>query len=103
MHDRAIGVLRGGGRFKVHDLFDQIISLPNLFTAWQEFKLGKTRKSDVSEFAENIEDLLFELHQILVSNKYRHGKYTSYIYRIHARLWVIHRFWTFPMLKVGYY
>ena len=33
-----------------NDVFDQIISLDNLFLAWREFKRGKTKKLEVQEF-----------------------------------------------------
>ena len=43
--------MRGGG-LNSHDfdIFEKIISLENLFFAWNEFRLGKESKLDVQEF-----------------------------------------------------
>lgn len=70
---------RGGG--SSHNLFDKIISLPNLFHAWREFKRGKMNKSDVQNFALNLEDNLFDLHTDLQSGNYRHSPYTDFFVR----------------------
>lgn len=66
---------RGGGR---HLLFDQIISLENLSISWDEFRRGKENKSDVQQFALNLEDHLFDLHQRLAENRYKHESYSSF-------------------------
>ena len=63
---------------KSHLLFKQIISLENLFSAWKEFKKGKTKRSDVQRFEFNLEDNLFELHQELKSKTYIHSDYTLF-------------------------
>lgn len=68
---------RGGG--KIGHIFKEIISLENLFIAWQEFKRGKERKHDVQVFAMNVEDHLFELHTDLKSVSYKHGDYTAFV------------------------
>jgi len=60
------------------DLFNQIISLENLFASWEEFKKGKRKKLDVSEFEKNLEDEIFRLHRDLKSKTYRHSNYTSF-------------------------
>jgi len=52
--------------------------LPNLFSAWQEFKRGKRSKIDVASFEINLEDNLFQLHQELKNNTYSHFNYTSF-------------------------
>lgn len=58
-----------------------MISLENLFLAWQEFKKGKIRKPDVQEFEYNLEDNIFELHEKLKTKAYQHSYYTSfYVY-----------------------
>lgn len=56
-------------------LFDEIISLDNLFPAWREFRRGKRGRQDVQEFERNLEDNIFALHEELVAGRYRHGSY----------------------------
>ena len=68
---------RGGGR-KSHLLFNEIISLENLFSAWKEFKKGKTKRPDVQRFEFNLEDNLFELQQELKTKTYTHSDYTPF-------------------------
>lgn len=69
----------GGIRRKVfHNIFDEIISLENLFLAWDEFKKGKRKKKDVQEFEYNLEDNIFKLHEELKTKFYRHSNYTSF-------------------------
>lgn len=58
--------------------YDNLISIENLFQAWDEFKKGKLKKKDVQEFNRNLEDSLFDLHQKLRSKTYRHGKYQDF-------------------------
>ena len=56
-------------------MFDQIISLENLFFAWNEFKRGKRNCFDVQEFECHLEDNIFALHEDLKNGNYRHGEY----------------------------
>lgn len=64
---------------KVYDnIFEKIISLDNLFSAWDIFKSDKRQKRDVQEFEWKLEENIFELHRELTSKKYRHGPYTSF-------------------------
>ena len=56
-------------------MFDQIISLSNLFAAWREFRRGKRGRQDVQEFERNLEDHVFALHDELIEGMYRHGSY----------------------------
>lgn len=67
----------GGG---VHSgkIFDKIISLENLFSAWREFKRGKMGKPDIQEFEFNLENNLFQLHRELENKTYRHSHYTTF-------------------------
>jgi len=58
--------------------FDNIISIENLFTAWQEFKKGKIKKKDVQLFVFSLEDNLFQLHRELKNKLYQHSKYTAF-------------------------
>jgi len=70
-----------GGRYKTYKfkvkneklkVFDEIISLENLFLAWHEFRRGKKNKPDVQDFEFNLEDNLFQLHQELTVKTYHH-------------------------------
>jgi RNA-directed DNA polymerase len=56
-------------------MFDQIISLENLFAAWREFRRGKRGRQDVQEFERNLEDNIFALRDDLNAGTYRHGPY----------------------------
>jgi hypothetical protein len=47
----------------------------NLLAAWQEFLCGKRSKSDVQKFKENLLTNVRELHDDLVTHRYRHGAY----------------------------
>ena len=72
----------GGGDILIgHGLFDKIISVSNLFTAWSEFKKDKIKKNDVSSFAVYLEEELFNLHYLLKINQYKHDKYTAFYVR----------------------
>ena len=55
-----------------------LISIENIFQAWNEFKKGKRGKKDVQTFEINLEDNLFDLHLRLKSKNYQHGKYKSF-------------------------
>jgi len=58
--------------------FTDIISLENLFAAWQEFAKGKRNRKDVQEFSLNLMDNILALHQDLKSLTYRHGGYQAF-------------------------
>ena len=69
----------GGVRCKIfHNFFDEIISLENLFLAWDEFKRGKRNKPDVQKFEYNLEDNIFQLQQELKVKTYKHSNYKSF-------------------------
>jgi RNA-directed DNA polymerase len=58
-----------------------LISIENLFQAWNEFKKGKRGKKDVQNFEINLEDNLFDLYLRLKNKSYQHGEYKSfYVY-----------------------
>ena len=59
-------------------MFDDIISLENLFTAWNEFRPGKRSTGDVQEFERYLEDHLFRLHWELENGTYKHGRYERF-------------------------
>ena len=79
-------VFLGGGikrhDFEVNDLnsnpFNRIISLENLFLAWQEFKKGKSNKINVQQFGYNLENNLVCLHEELETKSYKHSNYTAF-------------------------
>lgn len=55
-----------------------LVSIENLFQAWEEFKKGKRSKKDVQVFERNLEDNLFNLHWKLKNLAYRHGGYQEF-------------------------
>jgi len=60
------------------NIFEKIISVENLFLAWDEFKVGKLKKYDVLEFEWNLEQNIFQLHRDLKYHKYIHGVYAKF-------------------------
>ena len=60
------------------DIFNDIVSLENLFLAWDSFKSGKQKRKDVQLFEWQLEDNIFKLHRDLKYYKYEHGDYTSF-------------------------
>lgn len=63
------------------ELFNQITSLENIVTAWEEFRSDKDKKADVQAFEFSLEQNLFSLHRDLVTRKYTHGPYTGFYIR----------------------
>ena len=55
-----------------------LISIENLFQAWNEFKKGKRKKKDVQTFERRLEDNLFDLHLSLKNQTYEHGDYQEF-------------------------
>ena len=58
--------------------FGEIISLENLFAAWQEFYRGKSSKKDVQNFTVNLIDNIVALHDSLANRTYRHSGYDHF-------------------------
>ncbi len=58
--------------------FEDIISLENLFLAWDEFLIGKKSKPDVLLFEQYLSDNIISLNEDLASQKYCHGEYESF-------------------------
>ncbi len=52
--------------------------MKNLFTAWEEFKLGKRTTVDVQDFEFHLEDNIFHLHQELKNKTYVHASYQRF-------------------------
>ncbi|MFA4880357.1 MAG: reverse transcriptase/maturase family protein [Candidatus Doudnabacteria bacterium] len=63
------------------NIFNQIISSENLFSAWDDFKVGKWRKMDVRRFEWKLEKNIFQLQRELRRRSYKHGSYTSFYIR----------------------
>ena len=60
------------------NIFKNIISLENLFSAWDKFKSDKQKKQDVQRFEWQLEENIFKLHRDLKYHRYKHGAYTSF-------------------------
>jgi len=60
------------------NLFNDIVSAENLFSAWDKFKNGKRNKKDVQRFEWNLEENIFRLHRDLRNKTYKHGDYRSF-------------------------
>lgn len=72
-------MLRGGVELlNMNNAYNDIISLENLFVAWQEFTRGKKKRKDVAEFSFKLSLNIFDLHQDLLNKKYKHGGYRAF-------------------------
>ena len=60
------------------NIFNEIISLENLFLSWEEFKKDKGSKKDVLEFEWNLEPNILQLHRDLKYHRYKHSVYTAF-------------------------
>ena len=69
----------GKGNHSNSELYEKVISLGNLFWAWDRFLKGKRGKLDVQLFARNLELHIFQLHENLKSGLWKHGNYDSFI------------------------
>src|SRR3989344_1376150 len=58
--------------------YSKLISLENIFQAWEEFKQGKRKKRDVQVFERHLEDNLFRLHYALKNKSYKHRGYFEF-------------------------
>jgi len=63
------------------NIFNKIISLENLFSAWDKFKSDKQKKRDVQRFEWQLEENIFQLHRDLKYRRYKHGAYSSFYIR----------------------
>lgn len=59
-------------------LYKELISVENLFIAWEEFKHGKLKKRDVMEYERHLEDNIFKLHSGLKPQTYSHQPYVTF-------------------------
>ena len=55
--------------------------MQNLLSAWKEFKKGKMNKSEVQNFAFNLENNLFNIHDKLKTESYKPSKYDFFFVR----------------------
>lgn len=60
------------------NIFEKIISLENLFDAWEKFKRDKGKRKDVQGFEFNLEENIFKLYRELQSGNYNHGVYKPF-------------------------
>ncbi len=60
------------------NIFEEIISLDNLFQAWTNFKRNKQKKSNVRKFEWRLEQNIFHLYRELRGRTYKHGEYSSF-------------------------
>src|SRR5258707_668188 len=58
--------------------FDEMISIPNLFRCWDQFKKGKGKSKEIQSFERHLEDHLFTLHDLLKVDNYKHGIYRKF-------------------------
>lgn len=62
-------------------LINKVCNPELLFSAWDEFKRGKSRKIDVLNFEHNLEQNIFELFRDLSNKTYKHRPYEGfYVY-----------------------
>jgi retron-type reverse transcriptase len=59
-------------------VFTRTVAVSSLFTAWEEFCLGKKNKADVLRFGHSLEENIFALHDDLRQQIYRHGPYHGF-------------------------
>ena len=55
-----------------------MVTVENLMNAWQQFKQGKRKRRDIQYFERRVEDLVFQLSEDLVSQRYQHGQYQHF-------------------------
>ena len=58
--------------------FKQMVSIPNLFCCWQQFKRHKRKKKEVQLFERHLEDHIFHLGEELRKGEYSHGDYQHF-------------------------
>ncbi len=59
-------------------VYRSIISLDNLFKAWDAFKRDKRNKPDVAKFERRLEEHIFRLYGELKASVYSHGSYEDF-------------------------
>jgi len=59
-------------------VYNDIVSLENLYSAWSEFLVGKSSKPDVEEYSVRLVDNITILAEELANMTYQHGRYKSF-------------------------
>jgi retron-type reverse transcriptase len=65
-------------RIQLSHTFNEIISLDNLLSAWEQFIRGKRNKRDVQLFSRHLAERITVLHDSLASKQYKHGGYYAF-------------------------
>lgn len=58
--------------------FENIVTVPNLLSAWEEFIIGKRKRQDVIAFQLRLMDNILYLYSDLKNKTYRHGAYNAF-------------------------
>jgi len=67
---------------KTHNnLYSKIINLKNIFLAYKKARKGKTKKPDVLEFEQNLENNLLKLQEELINQTYKPEPLKTFILR----------------------
>lgn len=71
---------RGGGGLEKRSchIYNSIISVDNLLSAWREFLKNKRRRRDIERFSLYLTDNILSLHRELSDKTYRHGSYRAF-------------------------
>lgn len=64
---------------RINNLFDKIVSLDNLYIAEHKARKNKSNRKEVIQFDEHKDELLLQLQQLLIDNKYVTSKYDTFI------------------------
>ncbi len=68
-------------------LFDQVTSMDNMWTAYQKARRGKSKKSAIVRFSKNPEQRLVAIQRSLMDNTFTTSRYdTKWVYEPKARL-----------------
>lgn len=73
LYSFIFGVYNGG-----MDLFENMVSLENLFACWRDFRRGKRKRRDVQRFERFLEVNIFRLRGELMAFAYNHGVYEQF-------------------------
>ena len=63
---------------RLRHIFNNIISVENLLSSWQEFLKGKRKRKDIALFSLSLADNVLGLHETLSKKTYYHGKYFAF-------------------------
>jgi retron-type reverse transcriptase len=60
------------------NFYSDVISLPNLYQAYEKAKKGKTKKKEFLEFSKELHNNLYEIHLELLNKSYEVGGYKTF-------------------------